>query len=143
MTLIRRNPRLEVWDPFASLTELHNEVNRLAGFRAGYTPAVDVVVDKDNVVAKADLPGLTKDDVTVTLEDNYLTIKGEKKNETEHQEGDYFVSERVYGSFARTIELPVPVDAKKIEAHFKDGVLRVTLPKSEEAKPKQIDIKVD
>ena len=100
-----------------------------------FSPAVDIVVEKDNVIVKADLPGLTKDDVSVTLQDNYLTIRGEKKHETEQKEANYFLSERVYGSFTRTIELPLAVDAKKIEARFKDGVLHVTLPKTEEAKP--------
>lgn len=107
-----------------------------------FSPAIDVVVEKDNVIVKADLPGLTKDDVSVTLQDNYLTITGEKKQETEQQEANYFLSERVYGSFTRTIELPLAVDAAKIEARFKDGTLQVTLPKSEEARPKQIEVKV-
>jgi len=150
MALIRWSPRREVWDPFVSLAEIHNEINRAFGaslsqkngFEAVFSPAVDVAVEKDNVVVKADLPGLSKDDVTVTLQDNYLTITGEKKHETEQQEANYFLSERVYGSFTRTIELPVAVDARKIEARFKDGVLHVTLPKTEDAKPKQIEVKV-
>jgi HSP20 family protein len=150
MTLIRWNPRKEQWDPFASLTEIQEEMNRLfatsvrrhGGLEGGYIPAIDVAVEKDNVVVKADLPGLSKDDVTVSLQDNYLTIKGEKKHEFEQKETNYFVSERAYGSFTRTIEMPTAVDATKIAARFKDGVLEVTLPKTEEAKPKQIEIKV-
>jgi HSP20 family protein len=148
MALIRWSPRREVWDPFASLAEIHDEMNRLFGatprdgFAAAFSPAIDVAVEKDNVVVTADLPGLSKDDVSVTLQDNYLTIRGEKKQETEQKETNYFVSERVYGAFARTIELPVAVDANKIAARFKDGVLQVTLPKTEEAKPKQIEVKV-
>jgi HSP20 family protein len=100
------------------------------------------VVEKDNVLVRADLPGLGKDDISVTLQDNYLTIQGDKKHEAEQKEANYFLSERVHGSFTRTIELPVAVDAAKIEARFKDGVLHVTLPKTEEAKPKQIEVKV-
>lgn len=149
MALIRWSPRREVWDPFASLAEIHDEINRAFGAswrrqagEAVFSPAIDVVVEKDNVIVKADLPGLTKDDVSVTLQDNYLTITGEKKHESEQKEANYFLSERVYGSFTRTVELPLPVDAKKIEARFKDGTLQVTLPKSEEAKPKQIEVKV-
>jgi len=107
-----------------------------------FSPSIDVVVGKDNVIVRADLPGLSKDDVSVSLQENYLTIKGEKKHEFEQKEANYFVSERAYGSFTRTIELPAAVDAKKIEARFKDGVLEVTLPKTEEAKPKQIEVKV-
>jgi HSP20 family protein len=150
MALIRWSPRQEVWDPFASLVEIQDEINRAFGatvnrrngFEAVFSPAIDVTVEKDNVVVKADLPGLSKDNVTVTLQDNYLTITGEKKHETEKKEADYFLSERVYGSFTRTIELPVAVDSQKIEARFKDGVLHVTLPKTEDAKPKQIEVKV-
>jgi HSP20 family protein len=149
MALIRWSPRREVWDPFTSLAEIHDEMNRLFGasprnsFAVAFNPAVDIAVEKDSVVVKADLPGLTKDDVSVTLQDNYLTIRGEKKQETEQKETNYFLSERAYGSFARTIELPLAVDANKIEARFKDGVLQVTLPKTEEAKPKQIEVKVN
>jgi HSP20 family protein len=150
MTLIRWSPRREQWDPFAGLAEIQNEVNRLldtslrrqGGLEAAFSPALDLVVEKDNVVVKADLPGLTKDDVTVTLQDGYLAIRGEKKQETEKKEANYFLSERVHGSFTRSIELPSAVDAQKIEARFKDGVLTVTLPKAEEAKPKQIAVKV-
>jgi HSP20 family protein len=150
MALIRWNPRREVWDPFTGLAELHDEVNRLFGaslrrqdgFNVAFSPAIDVAVEKDNVIVTADLPGLTKDDISVTLQDDYLTIRGEKKHETEQKEANYFLSERVSGSFTRVIELPMAVDAKKIEARFKDGVLHVTLPKTEDAKPKPIEVKV-
>lgn len=151
MTLIRWNPRRESWDPFTGLAEIQDEMNRLfdtslrrhGGFDSAFHPATVAVVEKDNVIVKADLPGLTKDDVTVTLQDNYLTIKGEKKSEFEQKDANHFLSERSYGSFTRTIELPVAVDAKRIEARFKDGVLEVTLPKTEDAKPKQIEVKVN
>ena len=150
MALIRWSPRRDLWDPFASLAEIQDEMNRLFDtslrdrgvFDGAFSPAVDVVVGKDNVVVKADLPGLSKDDVTVSLQENYLTIKGKKKHEFEQKETNCFVSERGYGSFTRTVELPTAVDAKKVEARFKDGVLEVTLPKTEEAKPKQIEVKV-
>src|SRR5690242_18437418 len=123
MALIRWSPRRETWDPFAGLAELHNEVNRLfgaslrrhEGFDGMFSPAIDVAVEKDNVVVTADLPGLAKDDVSVTLQDKYLTIRGEKKHEAEQKDTNYFLSERVYGSFTRTVELPVAVDAKKID----------------------------
>jgi HSP20 family protein len=150
MALIRWSPRRDLWDPFTGLAEIQDEVNRLFGtslrrqngFEGIFNPDVDVVVEKDNVLVKADLPGLGKDDISVTLQDNYLTIKGEKKHEVEQKEANYFLSERVHGSFTRTIELPVVVDVARIEARFKDGVLHVTLPKTEEAKPKQIEVKV-
>jgi HSP20 family protein len=88
------------------------------------------------------LPGLSKDDVSVTLQDNCLTIKGEKKQEAEKKDANYCLSERVHGLFTRVIEMPVAVNAAKIDARFRDGVLQVTLPKTEEAKPKQIEVKV-
>src|ERR1041385_6352550 len=124
MALIRWSPRRDVWDPFASLAEVQDEMNRIfdtslrrrSGFDGVFSPAIDVVAEKDNVVVKADLPGLTKDDISVTLQDNYLTIRGEKKHESEQKEANYFLSERVSGSFTRTIELPLAVDAGKIEA---------------------------
>ncbi len=151
MALIRWSPKRELWDPFAQLSEIQDEMNRL--FEASlqrrtsgerfFAPAMDLVEEKDHLTLQADLPGLTKDDVTVTVQDNYLTIKGEKKHEAESKEANRYISERVYGQFARTIALPTTVDAKRIEARFKDGVLRVTLPKTEEAKPKQIEVKVN
>jgi len=88
------------------------------------------------------LTAFARHNIDATLQDNYLTIKSEKKHEVEQKEANYFLSERVHGSFTRTIELPVAVDAAKIDARFKDGVLHVTLPKTEEAKPKQIVVKV-
>jgi len=152
MALIRWTPRGDLWDPFANLADIQEEVNRLFDsslrrFGAGqvdgvFVPAIDVAEEKDSFLVKADLPGLSKDDVSVTLQDNYLTVKGEKKHETETKEANYYRRERVAGSFSRTIELPSTVDAKKIDAQFKDGVLQLRLPKTEEAKPKQIEIKV-
>lgn len=152
MSLVRWTPRSELWDPFAGLADLQEEMNRLfdlsfrrlgrASWEGTFLPVIDVIEQKDNYIVKAELPGLTKDDVSVTLQDNYLTIKGEKKHEAETKDANYYRRERLYGAFCRTIELPTTVDAKKIEAQFKDGVLSVKLPKTEEAKPKQIEVKV-
>ena len=152
MALIRWSPRRELWDPFENLADIREEMNRLfdrsflrrfdGGLDGDFAPAIDVAEEKDSFLVRADLPGLSKDDVSVTLQDNYLTIKGEKKHEVETKEASYYHKERAYGTFTRTIALPVTVDAKKIDAQFKDGVLHVRLPKSEEAKPKQIDVKV-
>jgi len=153
MALIRWSPKTEMWDPFRGLDELQHEMNRLfdtslrrtgrGDYEGAFWPSVDVAEEKDGFLVRMDLPGLTKDDVSVTLQDHFLTIKGEKKHETESKETNYYYRERVHGQFARTIELPTTVDAKKIDAHFKDGVLSVRLPKTEEAKPKQIDVKVN
>jgi HSP20 family protein len=152
MALIRYSPRSEWLSPFHSLADLQEEMNRLfetslrrvgrGELEGAFWPAVDLVERKDHFLVKADLPGLRKEDVTVTLQNGMLTIKGEKKLEAEEQDTSYYHRERVYGSFTRTIQLPSSVDARKIEAQFKDGVLNVRLPKTEEAKPRQIDIKV-
>ena len=153
MALIRWTPRRETWDPFASLAEVQEEMNRLfdtslrrigpTALEGAFSPSLDVLEEKDSIRVRADLPGMSKDDVNVSLEDNYLTIKGERRHETESKDANYFYRERVSGRFSRTIELPMKVDAKRIEAHFHDGVLNVVLPKSEEAKPKQIEVKVN
>lgn len=152
MTLMRWTPRAELWDPFHNLADIREEMNRLfddsfrrlgrGDWEGAFAPAVDVIEHTDNYLVRADLPGLTKDDVTVTLQDNFLTIKGVKKHEAEAKDANFYRRERLSGTFARVIELPTGVDAKKIDASFKDGVLHVTLPKREEAKPREIDIKV-
>jgi HSP20 family protein len=111
-------------------------------FDGGLTPALDVYEDKDNIIVKADLPGLTKDDIEISLQDNVLTLRGEKKRDSEVKEENYYRLERSYGTFNRSFELPTSVDASKIEATFKNGVLQITLPKTEEAKPKKIKINV-
>ena len=152
MALIRWRPTTDLWDPFASLAEIREEMNRMfdtslrrhGGLLEGaYSPAVDVVEEKDTFLVKADLPGLSKDDVSVSIQDNFLTIKGERKYDAEKKDTSFYHRERIYGSFMRTIELPARVDAGKINATFKDGVLHVTLPKSEEAKPKEIKVNVN
>jgi HSP20 family protein len=106
-------------------------------------PALDVFEDKDDIVVKGDLPGMTKDDIQVDLFGNRLTIKGEKKKEEEVKRENYYRSERSYGSFTRTLELPVEVKTDAAKASFKDGVLEIRLPKSEEAKKKQVKLTVE
>jgi HSP20 family protein len=151
MALVRWSPRSELWDPFTGLSEIQDEMNRLfdtslrrrSGLPTLFAPAIDVIEEKDHLEVRADLPGLGKDDVSVSLQENVLTIKGEKKQEIERKEANYYLTERSHGTFSRVLELPTAVDAKRIEARFKDGVLIVSLPKSEEAKPKQIEVKVN
>ncbi|MCZ2845912.1 MAG: Hsp20/alpha crystallin family protein [Candidatus Bathyarchaeota archaeon] len=106
-----------------------------------WSPLVDVIDKKDKIIAKAELPGVDKKDIKITLSDNTLTIRGERKEERETKKEDYYCCERVQGSYSRTIALPVEVDNTKIKASFKNGVLEVTLPKAEEVKPKEIEIK--
>ena len=152
MALIRWNPNTRVWDPFGSLAEVRGEINRLFDtslWRRGsllvgtVAPAVDVVEEPESFLVKADLPGVSKDDVSVAIQDSFLTIKGERKHEMEKKDGNFYHQERVHGQFVRTVELPTRVDASKVLATFKDGVLQVTLPKSEEAKPKEIKVNVN
>ncbi len=102
---------------------------------------LNVTEKEDAYVMKVELPGVSKDDVKITLKENLLTIHGEKKREKEEKDKSYFRSERVYGSFERTFTLPSLVKGEKIEANFKDGVLTIEIPKAEEVKPKEIQIK--
>jgi len=106
-------------------------------------PAVDVFEEKDDIVVKAELPGMEKENIEVNLADHSLTIKGEKKKEEEVKEENYYRSERSYGSFMRTVDLPKDVRADKIKAAFKNGILEVRMPKTEEAKAKEIKVKVE
>jgi HSP20 family protein len=152
MTLTRWNPTSALWDPFASLADIQAEMNRLfessrrrfdlGTYDGGFVPPVDVIEEADTLWVRMDLPGCRKEDVTVTLQDNLLTIKGERRQEAAGKEASYYRQERVYGPFTRAIELPMSVDAGHIDAHFRDGVLHVKLPKTEEARPKQIEVKV-
>jgi HSP20 family protein len=107
------------------------------------TPSLDVFEEKDEIVVKADLPGMNKDEIEVTVTENVVTIKGEKKKEEEVKEKDYYRRERSYGSFVRSVELPSEVKSDQIKANFKDGVLEVRMPKTEEAKKKSVPVKID
>jgi HSP20 family protein len=145
------------WEPFRDLVSLQGRMNRLFDEsyrgvgRAGaeedwaqgaWSPAVDIYEKDGNIVLKAELPGIEPKDVDVRVENNILTLKGERRFEEEVQKESYQRVERAYGAFTRSFTLPTVVDTEKIKAEFKDGVLRMTLPKKEEAKPKQISINV-
>jgi HSP20 family protein len=106
-------------------------------------PAVDVYEEKDDVVIKAETPGLSKEDISVQVTDSTMTIKGEKKREEEVKEDDYYRCERSFGSFTRAVNLPCDVKADQVKASFKNGVLEVRMPKTEEAKKKAITVKID
>ena len=106
-------------------------------------PIVDLFEEKDDIVVKAELPGIEKDKIEVNLTDHTLTIKGEKKKEEEVKEENYYRAERSYGSFLRTLDLPADVHADKIKASFKNGILEVRMPKTEAAKAKEIKVKVE
>ena len=150
MSLVRWRDRGEL-SPWAPLRDLEGQFNRLFGelardydlFDRGWAPAVDLKENEQEYTLEADLPGMKKDEIEITVMDNAITLKGERKHETETKEKDYHRVERRYGSFERTFEIPGGFDADKIAARFDNGVLKVTLPKREEAKPKQIDVKVN
>jgi HSP20 family protein len=108
-----------------------------------WAPSVDVAETDEEIVVTAELPGIKQEEVDISIADNVLTLKGEKKEEKEVKEKNYHRIERSYGSFQRSISLPTGVDAGKAKATYKDGILCVTVPKVEEAKPKQIKIDVE
>ena len=106
-------------------------------------PSVDVYEEKDDVVIKAEIPGLSKEDISVQVTDSTLMIKGEKKREEEIKETDYYCCERSFGAFTRAVDLPCEVKADQVKASFKNGVLEVRMPKTEEAKKKAITVQID
>jgi len=153
MSLIRWQPRGSVsqWTPFRELGQFHRDMDRLFDmsfggrgadtlFESGWAPAVDVVQENDRFHVRFDLPGMKRDEIEITLHGDTLTISGEKKRESEVKEDSYYRAERYFGKFSRSLVLPTSVSADKIEATYKDGVLDVVVPKTEEAKPKQIKI---
>ena len=151
MTLVRWQP---TWHrhPFGNLAALEQRVNCLCNETldsegedriATWTPRVEVAEFDDRYELTAELPGLAAEDVKLELENNVLTISGEKRSETEHKDRSMYVCERNYGSFRRSFQFPSQIEASKINAGFKNGILTVNLPRVEEAKPKQIEIKVN
>jgi len=141
------------WRPFREVARLRNEMDRLwddyfgPGRRAlqpleeAWLPAVDVAESPDKITVKAEIPGMEAKDIEISMVGDTLTIKGEKKAEREEKEENYHMVERSYGSFSRAMKLPATVEADKVEATYKNGVLTVVLPKKEEVKPKAIEIK--
>lgn len=138
--------------PLNQLSRIRNEINRIfedpfgfasaaSTFFEGWTPAVDVFEEKDNIVVRAEMPGMKKEDIDVTVVGDTLTIAGERKQEEERKEGEVYRSERYLGRFQRSITLPSEVDVNKVQATYKDGVLTINVAKSEQAKRKQIEIK--
>ena len=153
MNMIRwTRPELTNWPTFGRLSSLRDEIDRLfdaplgelsvgTQLLSGWTPALDMREDKDNVVVKAELPGMKKEEIAVSLHDGCLSISGERKAEEKYKDAEVYRSERFVGRFQRTVTLPAAVAADKVSAQYQDGVLTITLPKSEEAKPKQISVK--
>lgn len=111
-------------------------------FEAGY-PSVDIFEDKENVFVKAEIPGVKKEELEVNVTEDSVVLSGEKKKEEKVEEKDYYRYERSYGSFHRTLPLPTEVQSDKAKAQFKDGVLKITIPKTPEAKKKEVKVKIE
>jgi HSP20 family protein len=145
------------FDPFRELAHMQDRINRIFGDvyrgedgqdavlnRGDWLPAVDIFEnDHHEIVLTAEIPGVRKDDLDIRVENNTLTIRGERKREQEAAKESYHRVERLYGTFSRSFSLPSTVDNEKVNAEFKDGVLKVTLPSREEAKPRQIQVQVN
>ena len=143
------------WDPMRDLSSIQEKMNQLfedtfsrtrgrdeALGKGMWTPAVDILETEDAVVVKAEIPGVERDQIAVEIKDGILTLHGERKFEKEVKEENYHRIERAYGTFHRSFSLPSSVEQDKISAKFNEGVLEVTLPKKERAKPKQIKVDV-
>jgi len=145
MVIMRRGP-------FRDLTSIQEEMNKLFDdiFRRTtmpaegriLSPAIDLSETDDEYRVKVDLPGISKDDMSISIVGNSIVIKGEKKQEKKEEKENYHYIERSYGSFKRVIDLPVDIDADKILAEFENGVLDIKVPKSEKVKPREIEVKV-
>ncbi len=145
------NRDLPTWDPFR---QFQQRMNRFFDEGSPFTfpeealslktwiPSCDIYETENEIVVKAELPGAKKEDVKVNIENNMLTLSGERRFEEETKKENYVRVERNYGQFLRSFTLPITIDATKVLADFKDGLLTITLPKREEAKPKQIEITV-
>ena len=140
------------WDPFCNVSTLQEQLNRLfegkfssngdTSTLTAWAPSVDVYETENELVIKADLPEVPEKDIDVRVENNMLTIRGERKFEQKVKEENYLRMERSYGSFSRSFSLPNTVDTQAIKAEYADGVLSITLPKRAESKPKQVKINV-
>jgi len=145
MTIVR-------WEPLRELSSLQNEMNRLFntvfdtpvanGGNRRWVPAMDLVETAEDFVLRADLPGMTQDGVKIEVEDNVLTVSGERKAEHEAREEGFYRLERAFGGFSRSLTLPKGVNAEAVRASFNNGVLEVHIPKPEESKPRRIEISV-
>ena len=143
MTLVR-------WMPRRDMVSMQHEINKMFNsffgsdpaddFVANWSPRLDVVEDKENYIVKIDIPGMRKEDVKITLRENVLTVRGDRAEEAKRDDDTYHIIERRFGKFSRSLTLPTNVQPNKIEAKMNEGVLIVTLPKAEEAKPREINI---
>ena len=145
-----QRPDLWNWSAFDQLTNVRDEINRLfesplenggsSNVFNTWAPAVDVYEDNDNLIVRAELPGMKKEDIEISLHENIITVSGERKNEKKYEGAKTSREERFFGRFTRSISLPKAIDGGRVKANYKEGLLTVTLPKAAEAKPRQIQI---
>lgn len=143
------------WRPMRDVFSLQEEINRMFDDLLGrmpverreerrtWTPAVDVYETPDSLVVEVEAPGMDKKDLHLSIQDNVLTVKGERNWEEKKNDRHYHRVERAYGQFQRSFTLPAVADTTRVKAAYKDGILTITLPKVEEAKPKEISVKVE
>ena len=152
-SLIRWHRPAMDWPAFGRLTDLRDEIDRLfevpladlartSQLLSGWTPALDVSEDKDSLYVRVELPGMKREEIELSLHNGSLSISGERKSESKYTDAQVYRAERFFGRFHRSVTLPTPVAAEKVKAQYQDGILTVTLPKTEEAKPKHIDVNV-
>ena len=139
------------WEPFRDMLSLRADMDRLLGSLFGgghedreglWAPIVDIEEDNDSIIVKAEIPGMKKEDIKVSVQSNLLTITGERKHESETKNKTFHRVERSYGRFSRMITLPTDVDSDRVKANYKDGILSITLPKPEAVKPKHIEVEI-
>jgi HSP20 family protein len=141
------------WRPTGELGRIRREMDRLwdSFFERGlperfesreWMPAFDMAEKENELIVKVDLPGIEPKELDVSVSDNTLTVRGEKKEEREEKKEDYLMRESAYGAFSRSVRLPYPIQSDKIKTSYQDGVLRIAMPKSEEAKKKQVKVAV-
>ncbi len=149
-----QKPGFSGWSGLEHLTDLRDEIDRLfeaplaqlaqsSQWLSGWSPTMDLFEDKDGFYVHVELPGMKKEDIELSLHEGCLSISGERKLDKASEETDLYRAERFFGRFQRTVSLPAQVAADKVRAQYKDGILTVTLPKAEEAKPKQIEVSVN
>jgi HSP20 family protein len=147
-----RNIQWETWDPFRQLSSLREQIDRLFDqplnapqhfWLGGGWPTVDLYEDRDKLIARVEVPGVKKEHIDISLHDGVLSVSGERKADENYENAQTHRSERFVGRFQRSLTLPVAVQVDKTTASYKDGVLTITLPRAEEAKPKQIQVQAE
>lgn len=149
MTVLRWRPMADMLDVFDEFNKMVNSLVKGSQLSESdtlqdiaWTPRVDIAETKDNYLIEVEIPGVQKDDVKISFKDHILTIEGEKKLRNELKKDDFIKQESFYGKFSRSFTLPDDVDVEKISADYKNGILTVTLPKTQEKKPKEIEVKI-